>query len=52
MEAITIHALDKFSKASLLVPRGRPGVELFDYEEGSGVDLDKVEDVAILVLEK
>lgn len=52
VEAITIHALDTFSKASLLVPRGNAKAELFEYEKGSGVDLEKVEDVAILVLEK
>lgn len=52
VEAITIHALDTFSKASLLVPKGNAKAELFEYEKGSGVDLEKVEDVAILVLEK
>ncbi len=52
VEAITVHALGKFAKATLLVPEGTAEVELFDFEDGSGADLSKVNDVAILVLEK
>lgn len=52
VEAITIHALERYAKATLLVPKGKPAVELFDHEGASGVDIEKVEDVAILVLEK
>lgn len=52
VEAITIQALGKFMKATLLTPEGNPGVELFDFEDGSGADISKVTDVAILVLEK
>lgn len=52
VEAITIHTVDKFAKATLHVPEGSPSVELFDHEEASGVDIEKVTDVAILVLEK
>lgn len=52
VEAITIHALEKYAKATLHVPAGNPSVELFDHEGASGVDIEKVQDVAILVLEK
>jgi hypothetical protein len=52
VEAITIQALEKFAKATLLTPGGQPDVELFDFEGGSGVDISKVTDVAMLVLEK
>ncbi len=52
VEAITVHALGKFAKATLLVPEGTAGVELFDFEDGSGADISKVNDVAILVLER
>lgn len=52
VEAITVHALGKFAKATLLVPEGKASVELFDFEDGSGADISKVTDVAILVLEK
>lgn len=52
VEAITIQALEKFTKATVLTPEGKPEVELFDFEEGSGADISKVTDVAMLVLEK
>ncbi len=52
VEAITVHVLGKYTKASLLTPEGTPEVELFDYEEGSGVDIREVRDAAILVLER
>ncbi|MCZ2157548.1 MAG: hypothetical protein LC114_27250 [Bryobacterales bacterium] len=52
VEAITVHTLGKYSKASLLAPDGNPEVELFDYEDGSGADIREVTDVAILVLER
>ena len=52
VEAITVHALGKYAKATLLVPEGTADVELFDFEDGSGADISKVNDVAILVLDK
>lgn len=52
VEAITVHTTDVFRKAKLLTPRGEESPELYKHEEGAGIDIDKVEDVAILVLER
>jgi hypothetical protein len=47
VENVTVHALGKFKKAHLYMPGGiEKDLEVYDQEEGSGVDLDKVEVVA------
>ena len=51
VEAITVQMLGKFQSAELLTPRQRRKLELYDTEDGVGFDLDKLEDVAILLLE-
>lgn len=52
VESISVHLNGKFSRARLLTPQGeRPG-DLYPLEEGTGVDIDKVEDVAILLVER
>ena len=49
VENVTVHALGKFKKAHLYMPGGvEKDLELYDQEDGSGVDLDKV-DVAATV---
>jgi hypothetical protein len=51
VEAITVHALGRYGKATLLTPSGPRAVECYETEDGTGVDIPKLEDVAILVLE-
>jgi len=47
VENVTVHALGKFKKAHLFMPGGvEKDLEVYDQEDGSGVDLDKVEVVA------
>jgi hypothetical protein len=49
VENVTVHALGKFKKAHLFLPGGvEKDLEVYDHEDGSGVDLDKV-DVAATV---
>lgn len=50
VEGITIHTLQRFRSAKLLTPSGEESPELYEFEEGSGIDIDKVEEAAILVL--
>jgi hypothetical protein len=52
VESISVHLTGKFTRARLLTPRGeRPG-DLYPLEDGTGVDIDRVEDVAILLIER
>ena len=47
VENVTVHALGKFRKAHLYMPGGiEKDLEVYDQEDGSGVDLDKVDVVA------
>jgi len=49
VDNVTVHALGKFKKAHLYMPGGvEKDLELYDQEDGTGVDLDKV-DVAAAV---
>jgi hypothetical protein len=49
VENVTVHPLGKFKKAHLYMPGGvEKDLELYDQEDGTGVDLDKV-DVAAAV---
>ncbi|MEZ5353006.1 MAG: hypothetical protein R2762_10255 [Bryobacteraceae bacterium] len=52
VEDITVHVLGKFKKAHLLAP-GAPAreVEVYDNEEGTGIDIATVATVAALVIE-
>lgn len=51
VESITFHMDAKFAKATVITPAGSKALELYEEEEGSGIDLPKVETVAILVVE-
>jgi len=47
VENVTVHALGKFKKAHLYMPGGiEKDLEVYDQEDGSGADLDKVDVVA------
>jgi hypothetical protein len=47
VENVTVHALGKFKKAHLFMPGGvEKDLEVYEQEDGSGVDIDKVEVVA------
>ena len=51
VESISVHLLAKYKSAVLITPAGRKKLELYDVEEGSGTDLDRVDDLAIVVFE-
>ena len=52
VENVTVHMLGKFKTARLLAPGAEPKqIPLYDVEEGTGVDIDKVAVSATLVLE-
>jgi len=50
VENIAIHTAGPFESATLLTPRGPRKVEAYKMEDGMGIDVDKLEDVAILVI--
>ena len=52
VETITIQTTEKWSSARLLTPKGEKALELYAGEEGMAFDIDRVEDVAIVVLER
>ncbi len=51
VEQISLHLEGKWSRATLLTPQGKRAGDLYPMEEGTGVDVDKVVDVAIVVVE-
>jgi hypothetical protein len=51
VESITVRTAGKYAGATLLTPRGSRKVETYEEEEGTAVEIDRIEDVAILVLE-
>ncbi|MBI5280907.1 MAG: hypothetical protein HY858_04430 [Candidatus Solibacter usitatus] len=51
VEAIAIHAVFKVARATLLTPRGSQPAEIYPLEEGAGIDVAKLDDIGILVLE-
>lgn len=51
VESITVRTAGKYAAATLLTPRGSRKMETYEEEEGTAVEIDRVEDVAILVLE-
>ncbi len=50
VENIAIHVDGKFVSASLLTPAGPRKVEVYPLEEGMGIDIEKLDDSAILVI--
>jgi|GEM_PF-765857 len=50
VEGITVHTVERIKSAVLLTPNGEFQPEVYDYEEGSGIDIDEVNEAAILVL--
>lgn len=50
MENIAIHTAGPFTSATLLTPRGPRKVEAYQMEDSMGIDIDKLEDVGILVI--
>jgi hypothetical protein len=52
VENVTVHVLGRFGKARLLEPGGVDrAVALFEHEDGTGLEIDKVASVATIVLE-
>lgn len=51
VEAISLHLDGKFTRARLLTPQGERTAEVYPVEEGTGVDIDKITDVGIVVVE-
>lgn len=53
IESITVHSLGKCSSATLHVPGKAPRkLPLFEQDEGSGVEIDQLDSIATLVLER
>jgi hypothetical protein len=54
VDSIAVHLLGKFAKASLVTPESERARELalYENEDGSGVDVDTVTSVAVLLLER
>lgn len=52
VENITLHFTVKLRTARLVTPKGTQDLEVYDAEEGSGVDIAKVEDAALVLLEE
>ena len=50
VENIAIHTAGPFTSATLLTPRGPRKVEAYQMEDSMGIDIDKLEDVGILVI--
>ncbi|MDZ4797266.1 MAG: hypothetical protein SGI92_03815 [Bryobacteraceae bacterium] len=52
VENVTVHLLAKYKKATLIAPGEKPRpLQLYDNDEGSGVDIDTVNIAAALLLE-
>ena len=51
VESITVQTTEKWASARLLTPRGEKSLELYAGDEGMAFDIERVEDVAIVVLE-
>ena len=52
VENVTAHVIGKFTKARLLEPGRAPrNLAVYDHEEGTGAEIDKVTVMATLVLE-
>lgn len=52
VENVTVHMMAKFAKAKLYTPDGQVrNLEVYEGEDGSGVDIDRIATVGTLVLE-
>lgn len=52
VDSVTVHLLGKFKQATLLTPEAGPKpLQLYEVEEGTGVDIDKITAVASVVLQ-
>ncbi len=51
VEQITVHLLGKYKSATLVTPAGTKKLEIYDAEDESAIDIDKVTDVALVMLE-
>jgi hypothetical protein len=52
VENVTVHMLGKFTRARLMMPDGTDkALKVYDNEDGSGIDIDKIGVAATLVLE-
>jgi hypothetical protein len=51
VENISIHFAGKIAKAALLTPEGERKADLYNVEEGTGADIDKIQELGILILE-
>lgn len=51
VENITLHFTMPLRSARLVTPRGSQKLEVYDNEDGSGVDIDRVEEGALVLLE-
>jgi hypothetical protein len=53
VDTIAVHLLGKFKKATVYWPERKPkSAELYDNEDGSGLDIDILDSTAILIAEK
>jgi hypothetical protein len=52
VENVTVHVLGKFTSATLQAPGSEPKkLEVYEVEEGTGIDIDSVNVAATLVLQ-
>jgi len=51
VESISIHLKDKFKSARLLTPDNETKPEVYDVDDATGIDIAKVTDAAILIIE-
>lgn len=51
VQTITLQTTEKWSAAKMLTPKGEKLLELYGGEEGMAFDIERVEDLAIVVLE-
>jgi hypothetical protein len=52
VESITVHALGKWRKVTLLTPRAAKQLEPYAVENGTAADIEKLDDTAILLFEE
>ncbi len=52
VESIALQFNSKIKSAELVTPRGSKKLAVYAVEEGTGVDIDKIEDVAMVLLEE
>lgn len=51
LESVTVEALGMYKSATLLTPQGRRKLDVFQGEEQTEITIEKMEEVAILILE-